>query len=248
MIKFYLKIENNMLSRNLLYIVTSLVLIINAIIRIYPKKFINIPIVNSENNFVVKIVPKEIFYYCDVYLLLLFILLIFFFLGIDFNNSMEEISLAIGGARTNKFMLRKLGVLLLLYLVLYIVTFTNLYTVYLKLITSNVVLIPLKEIIFYSITTNLFIISLSLLVLFLSRDIAVSTSVITAFYLVEEALWRCKVTQKHGILGHIYQYYDYKNGEIFSIKLFYMILTIFCLAATYKISSRKSNLMIIKNK
>jgi len=238
MIKFYFKILNRMLVKNLFCIVIFLLLIFNTIIRIFKEKFIHIPAINNST-MVINLIPNKLYSFCDLYLLLLFVILIFFFLGIDFKNSMEDLALSIGGSRTNKFMLRKLTIILLLYFALYFVSFVNIYTLYLTMLPGKILLTPLKEIIFYSMVTNIFIISLSLFILFLSRDAAVSTSIITAYYLIEEGLWRCKVTQKYGILGHIYQYNDYENGEILKIKLFYLLLSLILIFLTYKISKRK---------
>lgn len=234
MVKFYLKLENNMLVNKLLYIITSLVLIFNIILRIFPKSFLK----SHQFNGIQIIVPIELYEYCDGYLLILFILLIFFFLGTDFSNSMEDISLVIGGSKTNKFMLRKLISLLCLYLVLYIITFINICTLYSKC-NKDAILIPLKEIILYSFTTNLFIIALSLFLLFLFRDIIVSTTLITAFYLIEELLWRCRFLKTNGVLGHIYRYYEYKNGEIYKVKLIYIGISLLLLFLTYLLSKRK---------
>lgn len=247
MIKFYLKIQNKIFVKNLLIIVTFFVLIFNFLIRIFPNAFIKIDIRQGDyKTFFINIVPIELFTYCDVYLLLLFVILIFFFLGVDFNNSMEEITLAIGGSKTNKFMLKKLLSILVLYFSLYIISFINIYTIYLSLIDGRGRLIQLKEIIFYCIVTNVFIIELSLFILFLFRDIAVSVSLITFYYLIEEALWRCKIMQTNGILGHLYQYYNYSKGDIYKVKLFYLALSIILLFITYKISNRKSSFKLHK--
>lgn len=251
MIRFYLKIQNNMLTKNLLYIVTIIVVLFNAAIRISPKSFINFPAVSmykEQGIRIVNIVPAALFTYCDEYLLVLFIILIFFYLGVDFSNSMEEIGLAVGGSKINKFMARKLVTILLLYFGLYIVSWANIYTLYVRALEGTEALIPLKQIILFSFSTNLFIISLSLLVLMITRDIAVSTSIITAYYLIEEALWRCKVTEKYGILGHIYQYEDYGQGQVYKFKLFYIIISVLILFVTYKISQRKINLRLIKGR
>ncbi|ERI93573.1 hypothetical protein HMPREF1982_01657 [Clostridiales bacterium oral taxon 876 str. F0540] len=247
MVRFYLRIQNNMLVKNLLYIVVLMVSAFNIAVRLFPQKFIySLRRYGGLNNVI--IVPKDIYTYCDVYLLLLFIILIYFFLGTDFNNSMEEIALAVGGSRTNKFMLRKLGAILGLYIILYSITFANIYSLYNKLIPGGSRLLPFNEIAFYSITTNIFIISLSLLILFITRNIAVSTSLITAYYLIEEALWRCKITQEKGILGHIYQYFDCPKNDIIKIKLFYIVLSIVFLFFTYIISKRKVHFKIsVKN-
>lgn len=129
MIKLYFKIQNNMLTTNLLYLITALVLIVNIAIRIFPGVFISFPVNRSFYSGRIKIAPISLFTYCDVYLLLLFIILIFFFLGTDFTNSMEEITLAVGGSRTNKFMARKLGTILFVYLILYVISFANIYIV-----------------------------------------------------------------------------------------------------------------------
>lgn len=236
MIKFYLKIENNILIKNLLYAITAIVLSVNLLIRIFPRFFIHVP---TWQNTAIKVTPTAIYNYCDAYLLVLFIILIFFYLGVDFKNSMEQISLAIGGSKINKFMLRKLISILILYLFLYVISFINVYILYIQLLPSNATLIPLKEIIFYSLTTNVFIISLSLFILFISRDISISTVIITAYYLIEESLWRCKVTEKNGILGHIYYYYDYSNGELLKVKIFYILLSVVLLFITYKLAERK---------
>ena len=109
------------------------------------------------------------------------------------------------------------------------------------MIYVNETLLPISELLLYSMSTNIFVISLSIFILFITRDIAVSTSLITAYYLIEEALWRCKVTQTNGILGHIYQYYDYEKGGILKVKLIYMLISIILLFLSYKISQRKIN-------
>lgn len=240
MIKFYMRIQNKMLGRNLLYIISIAVLLINVILRAFYKRFF--PDINfgGEGSIFVKINVYKLYTYCDIYLLVLFIILIFFYLGTDFKNSMEDISLAIGGSKTNKFMLRKLGVLLLFYSFLYTITFINVYNIYMRIIPKDSTLVPLREVVFYSITTDFFIISLSLFILFLLKDIAVSTSIIIAYYLIEEGLWRCKVMQKWGILGHMYQYYEYTPGEIVKVKLVYIVLSIVLLFLTYKLSQRKT--------
>jgi hypothetical protein len=241
MIKFYLKFQNNMLTKNLLYIITSFVLFFNILIRVMPEKFI--PVFNVFNNTSSRpMIPQNLFVYCDVYLLMLFIILIFFFLGSDFNNSMEEIALVVGGSKTNKFMIRKLASILILYAILYFISFCNIYLLYKGRIGANEVLLPMAELLLYSITTNIFVISLSIFILLISRDIAVSTSLITAYYLIEESLWRCKITQTNGILGHIYQYYDYEQGELLKVKLVYMLLSIILLFSSYKLSQRKIHL------
>lgn len=238
MIKFYFKILNKMLTKNLLYIIIFLVLLFNTIVRLFKEEFIHIPAING-GTMIINLIPNKIYSFCDLYLLLLFVILIFFFLGVDFKNSMEELALSIGGSRTNKFMLRKLAIILIIYFALYFISFVNIYTLYLAMLPNKILLTPLKEIIFYSMVTNIFIISLSLFILFLSRDTAVSTSIVTAYYLIEEGLWRCKVTQKYGILGHIYQYNDYESGEILKIKLFYLLLSLILIFLTYKLSKRK---------
>lgn len=240
MIKFYMKIQNKMLTRNLLYIISIAVLLINIILRVFCNKFFPATYFGGEGSIFVKINVYKLYTYCDIYLLVLFIILMFFYIGTDFKNSMEDISLAIGGSKTNKFMLRKLGVLLLVYSFLYIITFINVYNIYMRVIPKDSTLVPLREVVFYSITTNLFIISLSLFILFLLKDIAVSTSIITAYYLIEEGLWRCNVMRKWGILGHMYQYYDYAPGEIVKVKLVYIVLSIVLLFLTYKLSQRKT--------
>jgi hypothetical protein len=215
----------------------------NVIIRIIPERFIKVSQTISEAPTRCK-VPSELYMYCDVYLLILFIILIFFTLGIDFNNSMEEIALAVGGSKTNKFMLRKLISILTVYFCLYIISFLNIYFLYKKLLPNNFIMLPIQEVLLYSFITNMFIISLSLFILFISKDIAISTSLITAYYLIEEALWRCKITQTNGILGHIYQYYDYEKGGLLKVKIIYMGISIILLMATYRISQRKTSYSI----
>lgn len=245
-IKFYLKFQNNILTKNLLVIVTSITLIMNLIIRFFPKNFITVPYHFSDVSDSRTIMPFSLFTYCDVYLLVLFVVLMFFFLGVDFDNSMEEISLASGGSRGNKFFIRKIVVLLALYFVLYLITFINIYTLYLNMLDPKDVLIPIKEIILFSFVTNVFIISLSLFILLITRNIAVSISIITAYYLIEESLWRCKVMQTNGILGHMYQYQDYADGELYSIKLIYLFISIILLFLSYKISQRKLRLRLFR--
>lgn len=243
MIKLYFKIQNKILVSNLLYIIIGVILLCNVAIRIYPKTFIHVPTISDETYILIQ--PIKLYTYCDVYMLMIFLILIFFSLGIDFTNSMEDICLAIGGSRINKFMVRKLTTIIIIYFILYIISFINIYSIYLKLLPSNVVMSPLKEIISYSIITNVFIISLSIFILLMLKDIYVSTAIITAYYLIEESLWRCKITQKYGVLGHIYQYNDYEVGEIIKVKLIYVLLAIMLLVISYIISKRKRRVEII---
>lgn len=244
MIKFYLKLQNNMLTKNLLLIISGLVIVLNIIIRIFPGSFIKMPN-SSLNQFGYhNVIPTKLFTYCDVYLLMLFVILIFFLLGSDYRNSMEEITLACGASKANKFMLRKLLAILVLYSCLYIISFINIYTLYVNGLPKQYSLMPLTEILYSSLTANIFVISLSLFLVVLFKDIAVSTSIITAFYLVEEALWRCKITMTKGVLGHIYQYSDYKPGEMLKVKLCYILISAVLLFITYRLSQRKRRLRI----
>lgn len=239
MVKSYLKILNNLITKNLLCYAAAVVLILNIVIRVKPNILIKINQQSVSGSITSKTIPTGLFTFCDVYLLLLFIIIIYFFLGKDFTNSMEEIAIAIGGSKMNKFMYRKLYSTLILYFSLYVVSFINIYTLYIKLLPSNVKMISLTEILIFSFTTNLFIISLSLVILFITRNIPISIIIITAYYLIEEFLWRCKVTQTKGILGHLNQYYDYANGEIMKVKLIYIFVSVILLYILYRMSSRK---------
>lgn len=242
MIKTYLKFQNNLFVKNLLIIVAIGTLILNLVIRVNPSAFIKVLDVGEKGVIMHPILPTTLFTICDVYLLLMFIIIIFFSIGTDFENSMEEISLVSGGLKTNKFFLRKIASLLTLYFVLYVVSFANIYFLYLDKLRGIGRLVSFKEILLLSFSTNLFIISLSLFVLFISRNITVSVSLITAYYLVEESLWRSKVTGRKGILGHLYQYSDYIKDEIYSIRITYIIVAIILLFLSYKISQRKFDL------
>lgn len=236
MMKFYIKILNNILVKNLLYIVIFIVFAVNIFIRIFPSMFIH----DLEGSYYVGMTqPIAIYTYCDVYLLLLFILLLFFYIGIDFNNSMEEISLTVSSSVVNKFTIRKLITILVVYFFLYAISFINIYTIYLQFLSHNRYLLPLKKIIFYSFCTNVFIISLSLFILLLTKDISISTVIISSYYLIEEHLWRCKISGKYGILGHIYHYEDYKPNEIIKIKLWYILISIVLLFLFCQLSKRK---------
>ena len=241
MIKFYLRIENHMLTPHLLSIITLIILAFNLIIRISPTNFIKLP-QSFNSRYMGLIMPTSLFTYCDVYLLVLFIILIFFFLGIDYETSMEDIALASCGSKTNKLFARKLAAIISLYLVLYTITFVNIYTLYISLIDGKGAMIPVADILIFSATTNLFVFSLSLFILVLSRNISVSISLITAYYLIEEALWRCKITKSNGILGHIYNYSNYTVGKTYSVKLLYILFSFVLLFISYKISQRKFSL------
>lgn len=241
MLKFHLKLQNNMITTNLLYAIISFIILFNILIRLFPYIFIDVSSILNHSQFVKSIIPVKLFTYCDVYILILFIVIIFFTLGIDFNNSMEEISLAIGGSKTNKFMIRKLFSMLFLYMIMYTMSFINIYSLYIKLVDNKVSIMPFKEIILCSFTANIFIISLSLLVLFLVRDIAVIITIITSYYLIEESLWRGKLLKKYGILGHLYNYYDYSSGEMIRIKIIFILISLVLLLTTYKLSWRKRN-------
>lgn len=239
MFKFYFKLQNKMLTKNLFYYIAFIVIVFNIAIRICPGKFISINKFGYAKIYDLKVIPREIFTYCDVYLLMMFLIIIFFFIGKDFNNSMEELTLCIGGSKINKFMVKKLFVIMSIHVSLYIITFINIYSIFLKFNNSYSKIMPLKEIIFYSITTNIFIISLGLFILFFTRDIAITTILITSYYFIEEALWRCKVTQQRGILAHLYQYEGYGAEYMVKTKLIYLGISVILLLITYNLSSRK---------
>lgn len=235
MVKYYLKLQNKILVKNLLFWTTTLVLGFNLIVRIWPGTFIKDPVLKP---IIRQVPPIALFNYCDGYLLVLFLILIIFLIGTDFDNSMEEIGLIAGGYSFNKFILNKIAAILMLYGTLYVVTFLNFYNLYIQLDLIKQI-ISLKEILFYSFTTNLFVISLTLFLLFLFRDTLVTVSVITAFYLIEEFLWRCKLTQTKGILAHVYQYFSYMNNEIYKVKIAYIIASIILLFGALILSKRK---------
>ena len=136
-------------------------------------------------------------------------------------------------------MTRKLFCLLCLYIPVYIISFINIYTLYVSYSPSYIVLINLSEIILMSLTTNIFIISISIFVLMLLRDHIVTITLILSYFLIEECLWRCKITQKYGILGHLYEYADYAPGEMIKIKIVYLILSFIFMLLACKLSMRE---------
>ena len=206
------------------------------LIRVFPGKFIHFRSY-ADLNIAKEIVPRELFIYCDVYLLIIFIIMIIFFIGMDFLNSMASITLVSGGLRINKFMLRKIIVILLVYISLYIITYTNIYTIFLSIIGKEATLIPIWFSIKISLVSNIFIIALSLFLLFLTREVSVSIIIVVSYYFIEEYLWRCKITQGAGLLSHLYYYYDYSQSST----ICYFIAAWILLIATYFLAQRENN-------
>lgn len=243
MIKFYLYIQSKLLSKAFLYSALLVIIIFNILLRISPNSFIHIYGSSSSYGMNTKIMPLSLFAYCDVYMLLIFIIIIYFSLGMDFYNSMEEITLAIGGSKINIYMFKKFISMFAVYFPLYILTYINIYTLYSSHL-KGYNLISFHEVFFYSVVTNIFIISLSLFILFLTREIAVSLVIITSYYLLEEYLWRSKVTKEYGILGHIFCYYDASFIKLIIIKILYLAASFVLIYITLKLSGKKYALLV----
>lgn len=238
MIKFYLKLQSRILSKALLLGIIALIVLFNIAIRLEPGYFI--PGFNrmGASMGIFKVIPTALYSYCDVYLLLIFIILVYFSIGADFYNKMGEITLAIGGSKTNIFMLKKFLSLFVVYVPLYLATYINIYTLYISG-TQNGQPIPFSEVFLYSVTANIFVIVLALFILFLTRDIPVSLVLILSYYLIEEHLWRAKITRQFGILGHIYSYYESSKAGFIKIKMIYLIFSIVLAIITLKLAGRE---------
>lgn len=243
MVKFYLKLQSRILSKGLLFVIAGLVVLFNIAIRFYPEFFI--PGLNRgvASPGIIRIIPTALYSYCDVYLLLILIILLYFSIGADFYNKMGEITLAIGGSKTNKFMLKKFLSLLAVYVPIYLATYLNIYTLY-QSGTQEGYLIPFREAFFYSITANIFVIALALFILFLTRDIPLSMVLILSYYLIEEHLWRAKITKQFGILGHIYTYYEISKIGFVKIKIIYLICAVILSVITLKLAGREGRLSL----
>ena len=244
MIKFYLELQSKIFSKKLYYGIAALAVAFNIVLRIIPEFFIHIN--TSELNF--KIIPAALYSYCDVYFLMIFIVLLYFSLGIDFYNKMEELTLSIGGAKFNRYAAKKFISLLAAYIPLYLITYLNIYFLYKVMLPKNQVLISFGEMFFYSLVSNIFILSLALFILFLTRDIPVSMVIITSVYLIEEYLWRAQITKQYGILGHIYYYNDSFVKALIIIKVAYLICSVILFAIILKLSSRKNTSLLARYK
>lgn len=237
--KFYLDISAKVLSKKFLYSVPILVVVFNFVLRLFPDTFFEDYGLLEGSVPGTIIVPKELFGYCDVYLLLLFIIIVYFALGLDFTNSMEDVTLIAGGSKLNMFMLRKFFSLLCIYVPLYIITYINVYSIYLSRLKYRADAMPLKQVIFYSVTANVFIIAMSLFILFLTREVTVSTVIIVSYYLIEEYLLRAKVMGVKGVIGQVYDYFEPSRMNIDTYKIWYIAASVplFFLAA--KLCSKK---------
>jgi energy-coupling factor transporter ATP-binding protein EcfA2 len=107
-------------------------------------------------------------------------------------------------------------------------------------------LIPFNEIFLYSVTTNIFIIALALFILFLTRDIPVSLVLLLSFYLIEEHLWRAKITRQFGILGHIYTYIDATRIGFIKIKAVYLICSLILAILALKMAGSERRYFILR--
>lgn len=184
-------------------------------------------------------VPLANYTYCDVYLLTILVIAIYFSCGQDFSNSMEELSLASGKSRTNRFILMKSLYLLLIYVMVYVPTYLNLYNGYKKVIAKDLIVTPIGQAIFYSAMTNLFVISLALLILYITRSISVSIMVYSFIYIIEEFLWKSYIMRQHGILNHLW---SNETSILTSSKLCYILVSIFILYGVLKLGGRQKHM------
>lgn len=238
MISLYYKFQNKLLVKNILNYIIVIVLMINIVMRIKPDIFIDFTNYANRNNSII-LIPQQLFSYCDVYLLGIFIIVMFFMITKDFQTSIEEITLVIGGSRGNKYILRKLLTLFIIYISLYIISYFNIYTIIESRVTRP--LMPLSHCLLFSISTNVFIIALSLFILFVTRDIIINTIIMVSYYLIEELFWLCRFTQEKGILAHVYFYNPSNYNQLLNYKIVYVIIAIILILTTYIISSRKRN-------
>lgn len=132
--------------------------------------------------------------------------------------------------------------LLLIYVMIYIPTYLNLYNGYTKTIAKDFKIIPLNQAVFYSVATNIFVISLALFILYISRSISISIMTFSLLYIIEEFLWKSKLMGQYGILNHLL---TNKKSILINSKLCYILISIFILYGALKLGGRQNHMKSI---
>lgn len=243
MIKFYLDIQNKILTRNILLDVLIIVMVFNIMLVIKPELIINFNSFNEVNQQNL-LMPTELFIYCDIYMVILFVIMMFFSIGGDFNNSVYDITLAIGGSKTNKFVLKKIISMLLFYACIYLISYINIYRIFLE--NTSVEVLEFSKCLFLSSTSIIFIISVSLFLIYITKSVILSSLIVISYYFVEEYLWTCRLFQEKGILSHIYFFTPHNVEKIYTSRIEYIAFSIILLFITYLISKRKKIILALK--
>lgn len=100
----------------------------------------------------------------------------------------------------------------------------------------------IKTILIYSLFTQIFVISFTLLCIGVTRSISISMTLVTFGYFIQEFLWRGKITKEYGVLAHRF-FLDVGDDSFrVKVKLFYFILSIVFLWGFYKSIGRKRHI------
>lgn len=170
---------------------------------------------------------NNLFSICDFYLPLVFVLFIIFTIGMDFKNSMSQITLSASKSRSNDYMVKKIKTIICQYAVCYGITLINVIYCYGKVVNSDeVIKYHLEILIGSSFITTVFVTSMAIFFIVLIKDIPKTTIVVTFLYFIVEYLWRGQVTRKYGILAHKF-YWDWNEMWFnISVKLTYLAVAI----------------------
>lgn len=110
---------------------------------------------------------------------------ILFIIGMDYTNSIVDISIIAGGSKSNIYVIRKLITFLSIYIPIYFCTAINVLIGMRIDGHANI-----KTILIYSLITQIFVISFTLLCIGVTRSISISMTLVTFGYFIQEFLWR----------------------------------------------------------
>ncbi|MDU2105746.1 MAG: hypothetical protein ACLR3R_10720 [Clostridium paraputrificum] len=162
---------------------------------------------------------------------------ILFIIGMDYTNSIVDISIIAGGSKSNIYLIRKLITFLSIYIPIYFCTAINVLIGMRIDGHANI-----KTILIYSLITQIFVISFTLLCIGVTRSISISMTLVTFGYFIQEFLWRGKITKEYGVLAHRF-FLDVGDDSFrVKVKLFYFILSIVFLWGVYKSIGRKRHI------
>ncbi|WMJ82265.1 hypothetical protein RBU49_08460 [Clostridium sp. MB40-C1] len=177
---------------------------------------------------------NNLFSICDFYLLIIYVVLLMFTIGMDFKNSMSDISLSASKSKSNDYMIKKILTIISQYGICYIITLINIIYCYNSIINKdNKVPYHLEILILSSIITTIFVTSIAIFFIVLIKDIPKTIIIVTFLYFVGEYLWRGKATQKYGILAHRFYWEWGEMGFNIKVKLIYLALSIVLLIFSY---------------
>lgn len=190
------------------------------------------------------LVPTKMFTVLDVVVLGLIVLLIIYSLGSDFDHEMDDLTLIISGERYNKYLIGKILMILKIYIPMYFITYLNMYFLIKRNITPGTKILSLSKCLYISFTSQLFVISLTIFMIFFIRNVRGILIGLGGYFVVVEFILGHNLFRGMGLYSHFFIYNEAIINNILNNKFIYIILGIILIFIAIRLSGKERRKLI----